>query len=496
MEPPTLLDLLALDEVAHRVLGYTDPIALARLQSCGRATRNIEELGAAWRQKLEAVLWGSVWHWTDVSDLASDSDYSTTSDGSSSSDEEEQGGDGAGEAAGGEQLPEVLLHSPGGATAQQLRVACQLAARGEHQAACLDWANLFRCHGVAKYLPHARRLHLEQSLRQRGLKLRSDSWVCKQYIAGTGRMDFEGVCDKVEEMSFFYQSGVFSVEKCHIGINAWSLPSLYMTDGFAFGQILYELRCCELPRELEQMVDDSTTLGEDSPLRHSSARFTRWAQRTLVHEQSEVAKHRIVCLVTTASDQHPYPSEFADAWDEYCKRWGTDRHKHADRGPCSAVAASAAASGAAGGAAATASTGHLEQPRTAPVALAQDQPARMLRAAPLSVHANIRAWALSCPWLRYEQLTDEGKAARRMDLAERYAAANRHTERMAAPHIAAIRSYAADAMAHGTPLSLPPGMDAELRARLHEFAEEVDLEHFSVGAKAHRRLTVFPRDIL
>ena len=64
MEPPTLLDLLALDQVAHLVLRYIDPPALARLQGCSRETRNIEELGAAWRLKLETVLFGDVW-WQD-----------------------------------------------------------------------------------------------------------------------------------------------------------------------------------------------------------------------------------------------------------------------------------------------------------------------------------------------------------------------------------------------------------------------------------------------
>ena len=91
MEPPTLLDLLALDQVAHLVLRYIDPPALARLQGCSRETRNIEELGAAWRLKLETVLFGDVWwqDWQKADDFdglrswMSESDCSTCSDTSS-----------------------------------------------------------------------------------------------------------------------------------------------------------------------------------------------------------------------------------------------------------------------------------------------------------------------------------------------------------------------------------------------------------------------------
>lgn len=483
MEPPTLLDLLAVDEITRVLLGYTDPIALAHLQGCSCETRIIQEFGAAWRLKLETVLWGAEWRWSgwtsDGSD-GSDSDGSI-SDDSSCAIEEQNGDSGAEETTGGELLPEVLLRCPSGATKQQLRIACQLADRGDSCAVCLDWADLFRRHGVAAYLPHVRRRHLNQSLRQRGLKLRSDSWVCKQYVAGTGQFGVEEVCDKVEEMSFFHQSGVFNAKKCDVGINAWRLPAGYMPSncGFGFGQILYALRCFELPRELEQMVDDSTTLGEDSPLRHSRERFIRWARRTLNHEQSEVAKHRVVCLVTTASDLHPYHSESPTcAWDEYCKRW------EEEQGACGG--SSSARTTATGGA------GQLEQPRAAlrPVTITQDQPERMIYGAPPSLHDKIRAWALTCPRLRYEQLTDEEKAARRMSLAERYHVANQQVERIAAAHIVAIRNYAANGVAGGSSLSFPPGMDAELRARLHEFAEEVDLEHFSVGANASRRLIV------
>ena len=114
----------------------------------------------------------------------------------------------------------------------------------------------------------------------------------------------------------------------------------------------------------------------------------------------------------------------------------------------------------------------------------------MAKAQP-SHYARIQAWALSCPRLRYDQLTDKEKAARRTELAERFNVAYQDMERLAAPHIQAIRSYAANAAAGTTPLSLPPGMDADLRARLHEVAEELDLKHFSVGTKTDRRLVVF-----
>jgi hypothetical protein len=50
----------------------------------------------------------------------------------------------------------------------------------------------------------ARRVELERALHAVGGVLRSDSELCRQYIAGTGRMSLEDVVKKTREIQFFH----------------------------------------------------------------------------------------------------------------------------------------------------------------------------------------------------------------------------------------------------------------------------------------------------
>ena len=537
-EPQELLDLLALAPVAEALLRHTDAVALAQLHGCCREARTTLTAACGprcWREALEAALRHKRADGTSADMMRGEDSEDSDSDSSSGSDTAVLAAEAVNVAAAeplaaepeeqGVEVAEAIemLVGSDDATAPtrwELLQACRgLVAAG----ACdsVDWSAAFRQHGAAVHMRRLRKVRLVAALESRNLKLRRDSWLCRHYLAGTGTVGCEEIVDKMEEMDYFYTNRTTRNECDNIGVHQWSKRI-----GVHYDNTLRLLRETEIPTELAAMRTDAAAMdGEDSPLAGplASPAFSRPAagfgdipveyDGDLMrlsfpnHELSALAKHRCICLTAAASsvivlrldgeddsaveraaangerqpifatadrpDGHTvgftdnckdHASVVYQTWRSYCSFWSTCERD---------------------GIAST----------SVPLPLGAGQPERILSGAPASMHDRIRMWLAAAPRRPYADLSDEEKAARRAELASRIATARQEVDEAIATHLATLQQYAAhpgpaDVHDDSTWLRLPAGLSTDLRARLHDAAEQLGLEHWSEGEGSERRLVV------
>jgi hypothetical protein len=224
-----LLDLLTIGSVAEALLRTVDPVDFARLQACSREARALPTAVVTlvyWRE-IMAALRPLPLLLPDDGDPGSDegsetgwSEIDGDGDGDDDDDDGESGHDEDGYTHEKMTVARGLLilagppaGSDGGPSAAVvLQAACAVTAAKRSPAgsdkrsrlADVDWRLHFRRHGALTHMKRRRTRLLTASLAHRGLKLRSDSWLCETYIGGGGKHTRDEVVDKMEEMAYFY----------------------------------------------------------------------------------------------------------------------------------------------------------------------------------------------------------------------------------------------------------------------------------------------------
>jgi hypothetical protein len=601
--PLGLLDLLGLCPVGEGVLGASDTIALARLQACSREARSLPTAGAAWRDHLVTALEPAEPQ-TDrilaaVLDLPGN--YGTDSD-DSVSDSESESESGSGESAGNKGgcgdggAAKIPAQPPGGMTAAQGR-ALLTAPPGDDQTASqrrkrlrqllhavhavdtggkrvgskcskvagqsravsqaisdlavIDWAATFRRHGAALHMARRRTRKLVAALASRDLKLRSDSWLSKNYISEGGAAhgrSCEDVVDKMEEMAYFYDdirlnhqwtaqdpaapacvactagrppmtvpckvcaAGDYSADPTflepefqnNVGRGGWvfakhqtnTKPGVSnMEDaGFQYRDTAESVNI-ELCEELVSMRADGLELRQDEMPGEDWAGGHRdgSAMRLLFpqHEVSALAKHRVIWLTATS------PSATGES----------------DRGPFeNGTNVNGGFSPMKGGwsrhprpawrefssrwrdqeAQRVTRTRHTPgaASTTAAPRLAAGQPQRILASAPTSMHDKIRAWLAAPPRRAYLDLTEEDKGKRRAILAAKIAVVREQQGQALEPELRRLQEYYRLGEAAPPQLRFPAELSSAVRADLHQVAEGLGLEHWSQGDGVARHLVV------